>query len=298
MSKRKNKLAVVCHDAGGAEIISSYIRKNGLDCVYVLDGPAIKIFEGKLGKIENNKLVEVIEEADWLLCGTSWQSDLEWEAINLAAKNNIQSVVYLDHWVNYPARFIRNDISYFPDEVWVGDKYAEAIAKQELPNQNIELVKNTYFEDLKDQLHKHVNIKRTGIGVNVLYVCEPIREHALSGYGDEYYWGYIEEDALRYFLDNMHLLNEKVANVFVRPHPSESIDKYDDIISEYDLPIYRCGNRTLFEEVAESDVVVGCESMAMVVGLLAGKRVISSIPPGGKTCELPQTEIEQLRLLG
>ncbi|MGB1984427.1 MAG: hypothetical protein ACPHOH_03080, partial [Porticoccaceae bacterium] len=42
---------------------------------------------------------------------------------------------------------------------------------------------------------------------------------------------------------------------------------------------------------------VGCESMAMVVGLLAKKRVISAIPPGGRPCQLPQPAIENLQQL-
>ena len=47
----------------------------------------------------------------------------------------------------------------------------------------------------------------------------------------------------------------------------------------------------------EADVVVGCASMAMVVGLLAKKRVICSIPPGGRMCALPQKGIEHLQVL-
>jgi hypothetical protein len=39
--------------------------------------------------------------------------------------------------------------------------------------------------------------------------------------------------------------------------------------------------------------------MAMVIGLIGGKRVISCIPPGGPACALPQAEIESMRnLLG
>jgi hypothetical protein len=292
-------ICVVSHDAGGAEIISSYIRQEGLECLYVLDGPAIKIFNRKLGKLKNNKLEDVIDNVDWILCGTGWQSDLEWDAINLAKKSNIKSIAYLDHWVNYPARFIRHGITCLPNEIWVGDKYSEKIARNTFPEVTIKLEDNVYFKDVKREI---VAIGRSGneirTRVRALYVCEPIREHALSEYGDEYYWGYVEEDALRYFLDNIQLLNESVESLLVRPHPSDSIDKYDGIISEYDLPISRGGDKTLFEEVAESDIVVGCESMAMVIGLLAGKRVVSCIPPEGKECELPQPEIEYLRSCG
>jgi hypothetical protein len=33
----------------------------------------------------------------------------------------------------------------------------------------------------------------------------------------------------------------------------------------------------------------------MVIGLIAGKRVLSCIPPEGMPCPLPQPEIEMLR---
>ena len=290
-----SRVCVVSHDAGGAEIISSYIRQNGLECLYVLDGPAIKIFNRKLGQIKNNKLEDIIDNVGWILCGTSWQSDLEWDAINLAKNNNVKSIAYLDHWVNYSARFIRNEETCLPDEIWVGDDYAKNIANNNFPDKEIKLVNNMYFDDLKNEIKKISVYKENNNKVNILYVCEPIREYAFSKYGDEYFWGYVEEDALRYFLNNIHLMIEEIAHILVRPHPSELAHKYDGIINEYDLPVERGGNRTLFEEVAASDIVVGCESMAMVIGLLAGKRVISCIPPGGSKCALPQPEIEYLR---
>ena len=57
------------------------------------------------------------------------------------------------------------------------------------------------------------------------------------------------------------------------------------------------GEEDLIIEIINSDIVVGCESMALVVGLLANKQVISSIPPEGRICQLPQKEIQHLRNL-
>ena len=41
------KIGIVAHDAGGAEIISSWIRRNHRDHVAVLGGPAENIFHKK-----------------------------------------------------------------------------------------------------------------------------------------------------------------------------------------------------------------------------------------------------------
>jgi hypothetical protein len=289
-------ICVSSHDAGGAEILSSYVRQQGLDCAYALGGPALKIFERKIGALDSMPLADAIHQSDWLLCGTSWQSDLEWQAIEIARAMGKRSVAFLDHWVNYRERFVRGGETHLPDEIWVGDTLAETMARRIFPELSIRLIENPYFDDLRRELAQLTRSSETSAhNLRVLYVCEPLREHALREYGNERYWGYTEEDALRYFLSNLPALMSPVERIVIRPHPSEVPGKYDWAKQEFDLPIVRGGAKTLFEEVAECDVVVGCESMAMVIGLLAERRVISCIPPGGKLCGLPHPEIEPMQ---
>ncbi|USR89932.1 hypothetical protein NEA10_13840 [Phormidium yuhuli AB48] len=293
---KKSKVCVVSHDAGGAEILASYVARNELDSLFVLAGPAIKVFERRMGKIKITNLEEALMSCDWCLCSTSWQSDLEWKAIRQARDAHKHVVVFLDHWVNYRERFIRQGIEHLPDEIWVGDVYAQNMASQIFLDIPIKLVKNTYFKDIQEQLKKHPHKKSAkATEVTVLCVCEPIADHALKTYGDERYWGYTEHDALEYFLENISVLNEEVKKVIIRPHPSEPLGKYSYVREKFcDLTIDLGVRRTLLEEISQSHVVVGCETMAMVIGLLAQKRVISCIPPEGKPCSLPQTEIEYL----
>ena len=291
-------LCIVSHDAGGAEILSSYVRRERPACNLVLGGPAQKIFERKLGPVESMPLEEAVERSESLLCGTSWQSDIEWQAIDLARRLGKKAAAFLDHWVNYWERFVRNGETHLPDEIWVGDPLASAMATDLFPQLRIVLVDNPYFQDLREEVRGHVRTDGTARGsLRVLYVCEPLREHALREFGNERHWGYTEEDALRYFLANLQVLGMPVEQIVLRPHPSESPEKYDWSVREFRLPIVRGGDRSLIEEVAAADVVVGCESMAMVVGLLGGRRVISCIPQGGRPCSLPQSEILSLQAL-
>jgi len=293
---QKSKVCIISHDAGGAEILASYVAQNKLDSLFVLASPAIAVFERRIGKIDIVELEEALSSCDWCLCGTSWQSDLEWRAIRQARDTQKRVVVFLDHWVNYRERFIRQRIEHLPDEIWVGDIYAQNIASQIFLDIPIKAVKNPYFKDIQDRLisppHKELVMATE---VTILYVCEPIADHALKAYGDRRYWGYTEHDALEYFFENISVLNESVKKVIVRPHPSEPLDKYSYVREQFcNLPIDLGGRQTLFEEISQSQVVVGCETMAMVVGLLAQKRVISCIPPKGRRCSLPQIEIEHL----
>jgi hypothetical protein len=291
-------LCVVSHDAGGAEILSSYIRQQGLECQYVLEGPAIKIFQRKLGPINSQLLKDAIYNSGWILCGTSWQSDLELHAIAMARGAGKRSVVFLDHWVNYQERFVSGGETHLPDEIWVGDELAESLAHNLFSNITIRLVENPYFVDLRREIDELTRIQEFNPGnLRILYVCEPLREHALREYGNERHWGYTEEEALQYFLANLNILGAPIGRIVIRPHPSEDPNKYDWAREVHDLPIINGGAMTLVEEVSACDVVVGCESMAMVVGLIAGRRVVSCIPPGGRPCALPHPEIESLQIL-
>ena len=133
--------------------------------------------------------------------------------------------------------------------------------------------------------------------ISILYVCEPIRDHAYIQNGDEFFWGYTEESALKYFLKNFECLQLDIALITIRPHPSEDPNKYQWAKTFAPELIKFGGNKSLTQETIDADVVVGCESMAMVVGLVAGKRVISCIPPGGNPLQLPQAKIEKMHEL-
>ena len=290
-------IAVVSHDAGGAEILSSWLRQNQGPYCLVLDGPAIGIFERKLGACPTLRLLDAIQVCDWVLCGTSWQSTLEKHAIVQAKSAGKKVVAFLDHWVNYPERFQLGDAQVLPDELWVGDPEAQAIAHAVFPEMRVVLTPNPYFLDLQAELLGAQRPSKDVQQVRVLYVCEPISEHALRTHGNARHWGYTEMEALQYFLDHVAVLGEDVGAIVIRPHPSESKSKYDWAKQANTLVTEPVSSKTLVAQILEADVVVGCASMAMVVALLAGKRVICSIPPGGQACELPQSEIEDLQVL-
>lgn len=298
MIDSSQRVAIVAHDAGGAEILSSYVVQQNLLCSYVLAGPALKIFNRKIGPVRVMPLEDAITQSEWLLCGTSWQSDLEWQAIKMANVHGKRSVAFLDHWVHYRERFVRDGVTCLPNEIWVGDAHAKALAERVIPEVITKLLANPYFDELKREIVaiRRLEIKRE-VGLNLLFVSEPVREGGARMYGNERYWGYTEEEALHYLLSNLHVLVQPVGRIVIRPHPSELPDKYDWVDKVYKLAIVSAGNRTLLEDIAESDVVVGFQSMAMVIGLLAGKRVISCIPENGNKCVLPQTEIEHLQSL-
>ena len=290
--------AIVAHDAGGAEILSSWVRRQGKadQHSFVLAGPAMKVFERKLGRIECLPLDQALAQSDRVLTGTGWQATLERNGLALAAERGLPSAAFIDHWVNYRERFACGAGFVWPDEFWLGDEIGLDLARRLLPERPHRLVANPYFADLRDEIA--ASPQRAGANngaLSILYVCEPIAEHALKQFGDARHWGYTEHDALRFFLDSVGRLGQPVEGIVIRRHPAEAADKYLALVDGIELPLTFGGQRSLVDEVCASDVVVGCASMAMVVGLLAGKRVLSTIPPGGGACALPHPEVAMLR---
>ncbi len=294
------RTAIVAHDAGGAELLAAWVRRqrgDGGAFSFAVDGPALAVFRRTLGAVDSRPLAGVLAGADRLLAGTGWQSRLETDAIAMARARGLPSAAFLDHWVNYRERFVRAGVAVLPDELWVGDPIALALARRLLPEVPARQVDNPYFADLREALAQQPPRPPRAAGAPhaLLYVCEPIAAHAQAQFGNPRHWGYTEHDALRYTLGHLHRLGAPVGRIVVRRHPSEPDGKYRDTVAGFDLPLQFSDGRPLIAEVAASDIVVGCNSMAMVIGLLAGKRVVSAIPPGGGGCALPQPEIGMLR---
>jgi len=293
-------IGIVSHDAGGAEILSSWALHAQEPYCLVLDGPAVGIFQRKLGHSNSIGLAEAVEQSNWLLCGTSWASDFERNAIKTARHAGKKVVTYLDHWVNYRERFQDGGGSCcYPDEIWVGDHYAYELGVKLFPDVPIRLQANPYVENLKQRFKvAHLSINsHASDGTTVLYVCEPIKEHALQQHGDERYWGYTEDDALSYFFEHFNLLGVEASKIRIRLHPSEPVGKYDWVLNNGTQRVTISKEPDLLQDILASDVVAGCTSMAMYVAVLAKKRVVSVIPPGGEPCSIPCKEIEHMQTL-
>lgn len=289
-------IAIISHDSGGAEVLSSYVASEAGNFIYSLDGPAESIFRRKLGHIDNIKPERAIQGADRVLLGTSWPASFEWQALQLAKSQGKYTVSFLDHWTNYKARFVRNNKVVLPDELWVGDTYAKAMAEEAFPNTRIVLKENPYLNEIQMQLKK-VGENNNQVSNRYLYVCEPIEKHCIAMHGNPLHKGYTEYTALRYFLDNIHACMGRVDEIIIRLHPSEPKGKYDKIIEAYSLPIRCSSDTTLLEEVSRAEAVFGCNTMAMVVALLANKSVVCCIPPGGEACVLPHEKIKSIQEL-
>lgn len=291
--------AIVAHDAGGAELLANYIKRSSLKgATFAIEGPAVSVFRRVLGEVKVDTLECALDRSDWALTGSSWQSDLEWRALKLARTLGKRTVTFLDHWLNYRDRFVRMDVECLPDVLWVADRYAQQIAEREFPNATIENRGNPYLESIAEQAARQLSVIESGQAQRVLIVTEPVSVHALKQYGDALYFGYTEFDAVALMLARLPQLlgGNPLERIVVRPHPSEPLHKYEYLVANSQgLPVVVRKDGDLLDEVLGSSIVIGCETMALVVALAAGRRAISCIPAAGRSCALPHENIERWR---
>ena len=282
--------AVVCHDAGAANIILAWMQAEGggRGCRVVMGGPAAKLWAG-LG-IPDAKYYHLVEEAikgaTVLLSGTGWASDLEHESRRQARMLGIKSIAVIDHWVNYRERFFRQGEIVLPDEIYVTDGYALHEAERCFPHVPIYIKPNLYLEELVRQ----ITAVETSRESEVLYALEPIRADWGKPLAGEF-------QALEYFVANLVKLGIKQdALIRLRPHPSEVVGKYDEwLASHHELNVVLDDSPSLAAAISNVGWVVGCETYALVVALAAGRRVASTLPPWAHRCRLPHDAIMCLR---
>jgi hypothetical protein len=292
------RLLVACHDAGGAEVVSSWLRCRSDDppAVCLLEGPARAIFARKLGpELRLAETLPPLGDFELVLCGSSSQATLERRVVRAARAAGVRSAVWLDHWVGYLPRFVLDGELVLPDEVWVSDEHAARLAAEALPGAQILQRGNPYLDDLTAQVRALDSRRAAGErGERILYLTQPTTAGALAATGDPLGWGYEERGALRGYLER--LAKAPPAAVRIRLHPAESAEKYAGVIEPFTdrLALELTHGTSLAEDCAWADTVAGTDTMAMVVALAAGRRVVSVIPPGGKPLSLPFEEIERL----
>lgn len=297
MAKNIQKNAVVAvNDAGAGEILAAYIKadKKSTNFFPYVAGPAGRIFKREDIKAEKAPedaaaIKDVLEkhlDTDFVLTGTGWMTNVESFFVSEAKKLGLKTVVYLDHWVNYRERFgypSRNWKNNLPDEIWAGDKKALLLAKKFF-GVPVKFVPNQYFLSVKKEccaLEKNL-VSR---GKNLLYICEPVRDKRL----------YTEFSLLRKIFE--YLVKVKFnGKVILRQHPSEE-DKYREIINSFkgrlDIAVSR--GRTLANDLAEAKTVIGMESMALVLGVICGKKVVSIMPDKKRKCSLLFPKIKKIK---
>jgi len=282
---------LVSHNAGGAALLAAWAAHQGRDIEFdcLLSGPAVGVFCQRLGQanfiaqsaVALNRYTAVLTSTS--SAETAWET--RWVSQGRAA--GIKTISLLDHWTNYLSRFLWRGNYVFPDEIWVSDAYALALAtecrQQEPQYPKVRQIANFYLLDLVDYIHKRQACNQHA--GNILFVSEPSNNPL-----------YTAQQVLEQFL--AYLLAEPAATktLRLRLHPREQLDDYADIRRQWEgrITFELSSNTRLEDDLCWASWVVGCQTMAMVVALAAGIRVSSCLPANVAKSALPHQEIPRL----
>lgn len=296
-------MAVVAHDAGAARLLFSWLKPLKRQLIVYSEGPAQKILEEELpGTRHEQDLQGCLNNAQLLLSGTGWSSDLEHQARTLAEEQGLPSIAVVDHWVNYRERFQRGESITLPQGLWVADKEAADMAQKTFPGLNIQQLPNLWLnkliKDVRSCRGSQQRMKPQHPGCDLLYLLEPLRDHQYGNLTGE------EFIALDYWLNRLPELiakglihkDRQTLRLRLRPHPSEPAGKYDAWIASHSdaWPLGIDPHPSLPASLANTDLVFGCETQALVAAIGCEITAISTLPPTATPCRLPHHQLQHL----
>ena len=252
-------ICLVSHDAGGAELLSSWARNQNKKFLYNIKGPALKVFRRKLKKFKNSNLNTIKKKTHIYITGTSKKSSHELFFIKYAKKNDLKSISIIDHWVNYKERFIRKNKIIKPNEIWVTDKIALKLAKKIFYNNKVILKKNYYLQDFTKSFIKFLNKSSKNKNM-VLYLTTNTNNKKK------------DLNKLGFFFKKIDYLRQKKHTVIIKIHPSENLSKYQIYIKKFKFVKF-VKNYDLAKLIANCKFLIGYNSMAMYLASKVKKQV-------------------------
>lgn len=282
-------LAVVCHDAGAAGLILPWLDLSSGRVRACMQGPAQALWLQRFGtKGLVPGIAEALEGAALLLSGTSLQADLEHRARERAAAQRLRSAAVIDHWTHYAARFQRDGHRVLPDEIWVCDAEAYALAKATFPEQDIRLQPNTRLRQEVERMAPCPDPKRHP---TVLLLPEPVGSDWSRGRPGE-------EQALDFLVEQAHCLGlHAPLRLRLRPDPADPPGRWNAWVARHGArhDVTLDPAPTLAEALDRVAWAAGLESTALVLALATGRRAVCLQPPWAPRARLPQRGLIHLR---
>ncbi len=262
------KIIVFSHDAGGAQILSSYLYLNNIKKVFgICEGPAKKIFKEKKITVKKKNFKNLINSRANFYTTTSWNSNIEKNAIRSLLLKKQKFITFIDHWENYKKRFYKN---YIPNNIWSFDKTSYNKCKIIFKKKNIFLKKNFFHFYALKKISKYKKPKNYRL--NYLYLTEPLSELKKKFYKKKS--NFPELKSLVFFLKKIKNKNIKIT---IRVHPNDKISKYKKIHKKFKNLNIKFDNQTnIFKQLAQNFNVVSYKSSIMLLALKNKNNVLSS----------------------
>jgi hypothetical protein len=286
-------IGIVCHEAGSAEIISEYLKKNKSKVLLCSNSLVRSVFKKKNIETDIVSLKECVNRSKYLITGTS-NTNKELQAIKFCKQMNKKTITFLDHWSNYQTRFLLNKELIFPYEVNVFDNHAFNKFSALYPFVRLKQKKNLYLSQFKKNILKFKNKFKTH-QKNILILTTPISSKAFKLFNNRYYYGFDEFAYIEKILDKLNKTKYKNYKVYLKIHPSEKISTYNKFIKKKKLPLIILKESNFHKFLFSMKMIIGFNSMLMyLVSEATNISVLSYIPKGKIKNVLPSSKIKSL----
>jgi hypothetical protein len=290
----KGKLALCFSDPAGANAclaLSNIYLHEGLEAPFLFSNKQYK------GLVPNfNNIVVTAEVSDLralgvevLFTGTSHpQSSNQFEVrcITTAKQQGLYVISFIDHWVNFKLRFDGLSIEYYPDEIWVLDEGAYALAvKEGLAADKLKIRDNPFLVYLKQYWKSSFSEKNylTTLGIDknskhILFAPDPMSLRL----GKEVV-GFTEFEAFR---DLTEIVSScfKDVSLIIKTHPLQpQVDLFEASKIHSSLNLCLITEANTQELINASDLVVGFYSNLLLEAKALGKKVVRYFPGNEET---------------
>ena len=261
--------AVVCYDAGAAAHVFAWLASDPRrSAVVYAEGPAARQ-AASLGLRLASSLESTLGSADWALVGTGWQSDLERQAMRVCAASGIPCIAVVDHWVNYPDRFLGLEVDEYPQQVVVTDRAAEALAREQLSWATVTLWPNDQASQFVREVRRYGE-RDDAVEPYLLWLGEPIR---VAGFD---LCDPLADDRLAPRLWNLvctAAAARSLDRVMVRMHPSQEAASYE--LTPVRVEVHEAYESPLADDVSRAALCLGINSYALYLSVQSGVKTAS-----------------------
>ncbi|ABB25069.1 hypothetical protein Syncc9902_0094 [Synechococcus sp. CC9902] len=289
-------VGIVCHDAGGANVINSWLIRqlNAIYPVFFLSGPAKDIFfTDSYPSVDT--IEELIASTDFILTGTGWQTKFEIEAISRCIQCDHYVISFLDHWIDYQSRFMINGRMVLPDELWVVDDYAFKLCQLNFSHDvKIKQIENYYLLDCTKNLIIVDSCPEQKNDIDLLFLLENLQSYLSSRSISN---SMSEIDVLLCWISHLESSGYHISNILVRPHPSSPcflLSKQDsDKLANYSVSVSKA--TSLVNDINSCDFIGGINTIALIIAAESNKPVYSILPSELNSL-LPRDKLKMLYL--
>ena len=177
---------LACSDPGGAKAclaLAELLRREGRPPALLVSNKHYDFYANWSQPVLVDPGWRLDQPYPWIFTGTSHPQSsggFELRLLNQARARGISSHAFIDHWTSFLLRFQWGGQLFLPDQIWVLDERAQAMAREAgLPAELLAITENPYLEYIRRHWRPDPGVKlrlsdRLRANHFVLYVPDPV----------------------------------------------------------------------------------------------------------------------------